>query len=244
MMVAQASAVDLTTFKRFLLPVYTDTIPGGFGSEWKSFLMVYNGSSLEAQYYPQVCPFDPCIPMPIPPGETNAPFIPYASSATPGRLFYVSNDVAAKVWLELRTQDLSRQSQTWGTEIPVIPDERLLSGTSELLNIPLDDRFRQTLRVYDPDAAGTTAVTVRIFPGVGGPKIAEVTLPLAADQTPGSASPGYAAIGWLAQRFPEAVAQQTIRIEIEPATPGLRYWAFVSVANNETQHVTIIQPQQ
>jgi hypothetical protein len=246
--VTQAWAVDLTTFKRFLLPVYTSRTSGAFGSEWKSFLLVYNGASTSAEYYPVVCPVVPCA-IGIPPHEANAPFTLYAASGTPGRLFYISNDVADKVWFNLRVQDLSRESQTWGTDIPVISDERLLTGTAELLSIPLDDRFRQTLRVYDPDATGTGAVVVRVFPGVSGPELAELTLPLTVDQSalfPGipGVTPGYGAIPWLAQRFPEAAGQTTIRIEIEPATPGLRYWAFVSVGNNETQHVTTIVPQQ
>lgn len=32
-------------------------------------------------------------------------------------------------------------------------------------------------------------------------------------------------------------------LEIEPVTPGLRYWAFVTVTNNATSHVTTITPQ-
>lgn len=39
------------------------------------------------------------------------------------------------------------------------------------------------------------------------------------------------------------VFHDTVRAEIEPLTEGLRYWAFVSVTNNETQHVTTITPQ-
>ena len=32
-------------------------------------------------------------------------------------------------------------------------------------------------------------------------------------------------------------------VRVTPLTPGLRIWAFVSVTNNETQHVTTITPQ-
>jgi hypothetical protein len=27
-----------------------------------------------------------------------------------------------------------------------------------------------------------------------------------------------------------------VRIELEPITPGLQYWAFISITNNKTQH--------
>ncbi len=33
---------------------------------------------------------------------------------------------------------------------------------------------------------------------------------------------------------------QKVRIEIEPQTTGIRYWAFVSVTNNETQQITTL----
>lgn len=34
-----------------------------------------------------------------------------------------------------------------------------------------------------------------------------------------------------------------VRVEVEPLGEGARFWAFVSVTNNETQHVTLITPQ-
>ena len=34
-----------------------------------------------------------------------------------------------------------------------------------------------------------------------------------------------------------------LRVEIVPLTAGLRYWAFASVTNNATQHVTTVTPQ-
>src|SRR5260370_32300719 len=42
--------------------------------------------------------------------------------------------------------------------------------------------------------------------------------------------------------LPELQGVDRVRIEITPATDGLRLWAFVSVTNNETQHVTVIAP--
>ena len=36
---------------------------------------------------------------------------------------------------------------------------------------------------------------------------------------------------------------ETVRVRLEPVEPGMRYWAFATVTNNETQHVTTITPQ-
>jgi hypothetical protein len=32
-------------------------------------------------------------------------------------------------------------------------------------------------------------------------------------------------------------------VEIEPLDPTTRYWAFASITNDETQHVTIVSPE-
>jgi hypothetical protein len=34
-----------------------------------------------------------------------------------------------------------------------------------------------------------------------------------------------------------------VRIEVQSATPGVPIWAFASVTNNATQHVTVIVPR-
>ena len=50
--------------------------------------------------------------------------------------------------------------------------------------------------------------------------------------------PGYAQLdlSYLADRA------QEVRVEVAPATEGLRFWAFVSTTNNQTHHVTLTTP--
>jgi hypothetical protein len=43
--------------------------------------------------------------------------------------------------------------------------------------------------------------------------------------------------------MPELAGSERIRIEIEPLDGRAEYWAYVSVTNNATQHVTIVSPQ-
>jgi hypothetical protein len=54
--------------------------------------------------------------------------------------------------------------------------------------------------------------------------------------------PGYAQIDF-STRFPTASQYSRLRIEIEPLAGTTRYWAFVSITNNETQHVTLVTPE-
>ena len=53
--------------------------------------------------------------------------------------------------------------------------------------------------------------------------------------------PSYVAVNDF-QKDPVLGAVPLLRIEVTPVTPGLRFWTFVSVTNNETQHVTLITP--
>jgi hypothetical protein len=50
-------------------------------------------------------------------------------------------------------------------------------------------------------------------------------------------------VGDLLQRYPALIAHETVTIEVTPVRPDVRLWAFVSVTNNLTQHVTLIAPQ-
>jgi hypothetical protein len=111
---------------------------------------------------------------------------------------------------------------------------------------------RQTLRIYELDARVRQAsVRVRMYriapenrePGAApDPLLGESTLGL---QFPSpetlDAHPGYAAVSDLSSIAPPGSATR-VRLEIEPVTPGLRLWAFVTVVNNETQHATVITP--
>jgi hypothetical protein len=33
-----------------------------------------------------------------------------------------------------------------------------------------------------------------------------------------------------------------VRVDVEAVSAGLRFWAFASVTNNATQHVTVVTP--
>jgi hypothetical protein len=54
--------------------------------------------------------------------------------------------------------------------------------------------------------------------------------------------PGHARITDLVSAYPVLTGVERLRIEIEPLTPDVRFWAFVSTTNNETQHVTVTLP--
>lgn len=43
---------------------------------------------------------------------------------------------------------------------------------------------------------------------------------------------------------PEIAGKGPLRVSISPLAPSIhaRFWSFISVTNNDTQHVTVISP--
>lgn len=235
-------------YERILLPVIASDTPGAYGSIWSSSLTVHNGADTAAQFeYPFGCTIGTCIfPVDIAPHETSDVFLlARQPAATPGLLVEVSLPESPSFAFNLRTQDLSRQSLTWGTEIPAVRESEALTGVTHLLNIPTDGRFRILLRVYEFDSRPQSIVHVRVLPMTSNVAIADRDLALALPDVEifnRRVYPGYASLQGIVE-IPGVAGQQAIRLEISPVTEGLRYWAFVSVTNNETQHVTTITPQ-
>jgi hypothetical protein len=228
---------------KVLLPVaVTQEVPGAFGSRWVTRMRVRNNGSQTITVTPSpagcgitVCPHD------VAPNSTITPTVALAYPY-PGAFLYITQ--GANTSINVRIQDLSRQSLTWGTEIPVVHEADVFTDTLTLINIPTDDRFRSALRIYDFDGASDNAVQLRVYADDDTTPAAEAQLVLS---TPSgihdSLIPGFAQIGSLLDAYPQLRSASTVRVEVAPLSSGTRIWAFVSVTNNETQHVTTITPQ-
>jgi len=189
-----------------------------------------------------------------------------------GTFLYISNTGIGKVTFGLRVQDTSRQSSTWGTSVPVVREKDIYTGKLQLLNIPVNANFRAALRVYDFDTTSPNPRLVRLriydmcgigpfdntvpFPCTPATPLVDTTLSLVPAGPNASFSmptnPATTMIGDLVSNFPQLAAlpprpgEETgiprVRIDIDPITPSLRFWAFASVTHNVTQHVTVITP--
>jgi hypothetical protein len=250
----EAQEPDRSEYELVLLPVNVKQTPGAHGSIWTSIFSAFNAGVAHARYFPEgvTCPFTCPGPTPgeVPSGWRVEPDTNFGSSQSgqPGALFYLEKATAKQVGLSLRIQDLSRQNETFGTEIPVIREEELHEGTLMLSTAPPLDGFRQLLRIYEVDVISGATVLVR-FLNYRGEQLAELTLAtrwhLPEDPTTGfPATPGYAELSNLENFMSMAETDgKPASIVIEPLTEGVRYWAFVSVTHNETQHVTLLTPQ-
>ena len=242
---ARGAPAQQTNLDRILLPVATGQVPGAFGSLWFSEAVVHDADTVTRDFDADQYCIAECPPRAMPPGQTGHVLFRGEPADNPGQIVFVeqpSNLVA----FESRVQDLSRQSQTWGTEIPVVRENQFVTRPVELLNVPVDQRFRLMLRIYDIDGRnnGTVRVSVYPFPGRGA-SIGDIDLQL---QPPTGGhpkyKPAYAQLSDVRGLIPAGFDVGTVMgVRVTPLTPDLRIWAFVSVTNNETQHVTVITPQ-
>jgi hypothetical protein len=236
-----------------LLPIsVAGEIPGAFESRWISELVITNTAEhpIEIQGIDSGCRIPPCLPPMLPPRATVFPFAGPLDPAIPASLLLVQSQDLADLSIQLRVQDLSRQAQTWGTEIPVITEQESFTGALHLLNVPLTAEFRQLLRVYAFPPAVDGEIRIRAyrvdqevrFPDEAHADALLVEQTLSLRGSVLESVPAYAQLDFhdLQIGFPTA---ERIRLEIEPVASDLRYWAFVSVTNNATQHVTTITPQ-
>ena len=233
-------------YEKVLIPVVPGNLqPGAHGSLWKTEWVAFNSGSRAARWFHDFvtpfCSFN-CPHRPLEPSET----IGGSLVGTGGALVYFERPMNEDIRFQLRIRDLTLQALTWGTEIPVVREEEAFTTSIDLLDVPLDSRFRQTLRIYDFDARSISEVNVRIWNQAEGTLAAErrVTLGHRGPQRViFPIFPGYVQVGDFITEFPSLAGIERIRVEIEPVSPDLKFWAFLSVTNNETQHVTTITPQ-
>lgn len=244
-------------YEAVLFPLAVENVPGAYGSLWTSEAFVLNPTN-ETVFVPAfqgVCRIAPCLD-----GfgrGANAIDIVHSTgrgpTSPPAFVLYVPRVSVAVLQPHLRIRDVSRQSQTWGTEIPVVYEREFTHGPIVLGPIPLDERFRASLRVYDIDgryAMDDTAarVNIRLFDDDLRTLYSVVT------DVPASASsldtfgqtPGYFQLLDIAaalRAVSDISALSHVNVEVRPVSPGLRIWAFVSITHDETQHVTTITPQ-
>lgn len=244
---------------KLLLPIAPQRVVGAFGSEWLTDAAVTNmsDSPVKVNRDPPANCVLPCASVPIPPRSTVfVSNIPLSSSSLAagvrGTFLFVEHGRVGDLAVTLRTRDLSRQKETWGTGIPVVSAQDLFATRFGIVDVPLEAQFRSTLRIYDFDAETPPKVRVRFYrldpthnpdslepdadtllldivptfnlPVVGARKLlpASVEIPL-----------------WL---VPELAAAGRVRVQIDPINDTRDYWGFVSVTHNETQHVTVISP--
>ena len=235
---------------RYLVPVVRESVEGVHGSRWVTEVTAHNGSSVDLVLGgPWAAPGLPMVSPVLAPQESLTPplFPPLMGE---GAFVYVPVPLARSTAFELRVRDTSRESEGWGTEVPVVAVHDQFAGTVRLLDVPTDPRFRATLRIYGDDYTDRE-VMMSIYAPSGTVPIEQRVIALKGftnSQPDAPLWPAYAAIDPISDVV-RASGQPRVRIEVAAIEPPLinpplvrAIWALLSLTNNETQQVTTITP--
>jgi len=238
-------------FMPVIVPLTARTIHGANGSIWTSELHVLNESPwLLRMPGPETLilapPVDPAIALSE--WETKPVELRARDNSVDGAFLYVPLPLVPSTKFSLRVRDTSKNAGNLGVEIPVFsgPDS---AGELTLIDIPTDPQYRSTLRIYGWTSAPMT-VGVTVYPENGNTAIEHYDVTLSGvvtlDAVPYPPYPAHASFDPLTA--PVRASGQRVRIEltnygqnVSPPLPNLA--AFLSLTNNETQQVTIVQAQ-
>lgn len=227
--------------KIVLLPAPIGVVDGALGSVWETELWIYNSHTQFVTFNPGPCRLtvpDHCY-LVLAPGETrrlSAPDDPAGSFST----LAVHRD-HEKLHFNLRSRDRTRAGESAGTEIPVVREFRRES--IQLLNIPIDLRFRSNLRIFLHPFSGGSPFRIRGFAMDSSSAFFQRDVVLQTPILPAVYTGYPAASLMLTDVFAAAPAGvETIRVEVTNEGNDF-FWAYVSVTNNETAQFTTISPQ-
>jgi hypothetical protein len=229
---------DLTgEHERVLYPIAFEG-PGARGSDWRTENLIANRGPIEVNTIPL---FIGTTLEGIEPGERRR--LP-AVTRDGGLLFFIPRGMESWLAYGSHIADRSRRATDAGTELRVVHEKQAGSDLT-ILDVPLTAESRQTLRIYDLDAFDGREVNVEariegrpdavIVTAVLTHRIVCVTSPCYPEH------PTYAVLNL--DSIPQLRNAGTADLTIRSRTNDALLWAFVSVTNNDTQHVTTYSPQ-
>lgn len=256
-LLATTSSFALTPppYQRVLVPLSVGEIAGANGSRWTTELWAVNSSGEPAWVAASPCPISAvsvCAnQIDIEPGRSVR--LPAFGSATwPGVVVFIPSWNAISLTLHVR--DLSKQSESWGTEIPVVRESDFFTRPTSASGIAFGRDYRHTLRLYALlDSRPSVQYRLKLY-GVTATEdrlLREQVVTLVAPPTPPPNRIGTLPAQITLTDFFDVAAPgvDRVRLTIDLVTDPLAlqapvpYWAFVSVTNNVTQQVTTVTPR-
>ena len=233
-------------FEPVLFPIYMRPVQGAFGSEFRTTARVFNQgfSQLPIIGIDRTCtlidpPLPPTVPIPLEPRGQEME-LPTGCSDEVARLFFVPIGRDKELAGNIRVWENTRQAQSHGVEIPVVHRSEFTEEALSLLGVPIDPRFRNTLRIYGLKR-GENFVNVSI-----NGELHQLPLTGPADDPFTPAVTTFTDFP-LPHELPTGQKTMTVTIDVPRGPggvniPGTPIWAFISVTNNETQEITTITP--
>ncbi|MEO8035991.1 MAG: hypothetical protein ABI837_16255 [Acidobacteriota bacterium] len=228
--------------EQILIPVAIE-IAGAYGSRWTTDIWVYNDSDLSVNLEPEVCSFIgliyPCGGSLVVAarGSLHIPARRQQSGEFPEAYLIPPIDAIPKLHFQVRVRDASG-TDVVGSQVPVVRRSDLRPGHLILPNVPISERHRDVLRIFDQSSYLHASITIRAYDistGVLlGQRYLERFLP-----TDSSIRTSFVVYDFLSTLR----GHDEVRLEIDEADPSAPLWAMLTLTDNATQHVSILTPQ-
>lgn len=244
----------VSDWSRVLVPLTERETPGALGSLWKTEISgVLETTGSLPPMEPDGCGAieDPCS---LPPLNRlfNAFDEQLVIEGLGPQIIFIAREQADVLRLSTRVYDATKSATTAGAFVPMPWDEDFEPESLSLVGIPVAPEFRATLRIYDLSGVDGGEVEYMLYGDQESQPFHAGTWRLE-NENPGS----YATTALL-PRFPSHTQinlsalipahYSRVRIALRAAghdeenQPPMKIWAFVSITNNQTSHVSVVTP--
>jgi hypothetical protein len=219
------AAADPAVFEPIVFPV-SFAGPGALGSQWLTENFIY---ATGQAFFRDPLPCAHCSQSPLS-GSTQL-----INNGNPwGHVLYAMRGTTDALSFASRIRDTSRQSQTAGTEVPVVREGDFRT-VLRFLNVPTDARYRVTLRFWSLADFPQFIAVVNSSPVIQ-------QQPMTVSKIPGT-SMWFSTIDvtpLLATSNGSPTTVTVLGASGQLVPPPI--WGMLSITNNDTQQVTIITP--
>lgn len=231
--------------EQILLPVGPSVVMCARNSRYETRLIVYNQNERAVK---PLCAGDACGGTI---GAAAGQEIAGTTSMVPLPTFlYLPKGEADRLRMSLVVEsgDRDHPEDHSFAELPIVRASDFRDSKMTFVGVRMDPGFRQTLRIFGLDGNAFGQVMVRAYDLATEELIYEEPhwlWPLSDEKTDSGKSlrPSFTMECDLSAELPHLLNGQHVRIELEPLTEGTKFWAFVSVTNNKTQHFYTVTPR-
>lgn len=218
-------------------------VPGAYGSRWVVEEYHRNTGDRPVSLTYLSCLLPGCQPLMVEPGRTLR---------LPGDafgLYRLSGEQLDRYEITIVARDVSRQSSSWGSQVPAVWVRDMVSDRFDLIRVPTDVSYRRHLRLYAVwrgEESGPSILRVRIYDADADLRAMEKLLgerEFVVSERLGHIRTlvGQVSIGNLDEIYDRA-STGAVRIQVEQVSGVAKIWGFVTLTNNDTQHFTAIVP--
>jgi len=234
-----AAADDM---EQILLPIEPSVVMCAHNSRFETRLVVYNENGHAVR---PACADDECGE--IAPGGREV--TPVSSVPAPSFLFLPKSEVE-KLRMALVVESIERDhpDDRSFAELPIVNVKDFRDTTLSFVGARLEPGFRQALRLYALDGTRQSEVLVVAYDLATNVPLywhIHTLTPLSGETNDSGQSlrPAFNMECDLSRELPQMLDGRNVRVEIEPLTEGMKFWAFMSITNNKTQQFHTITPR-